>query len=91
MTVAELENKVWDQDTVRIIVRDRSTATVQEYCQKKAAYKSWSIGKFLERRIEPLVGDKEIVVFDCNGKIVRKQTKLKTIRASYNGNGNEKS
>jgi hypothetical protein len=84
MTVEELEKKVWKQDNVRIIVRDRSTARVKEYCQARAACKSWSIAKFLKRRINPLVKDKEIVVFDGNGKMPNRKTLLKTIRQSYN-------
>jgi len=41
MTVQELENKVWDQDHVRIVVRDRSTAIVVKYIHQKAAQENW--------------------------------------------------
>ena len=37
MTVREFESKVWEQDGVRIVVRDRSNAKVKDYNQKYAA------------------------------------------------------
>ena len=51
MTVDELEKKVWEQDGVRIVVRDRATATVNEYLQTNAAQENWRITQFLTNRI----------------------------------------
>jgi hypothetical protein len=84
MTVQELENKVWQQDGIRIIIRDRSTAKTKDYNQKYAAQEKWSITKFLNKRISPLVKDKEIVVLYGNGEMPHGGTLLKTIRQSYN-------
>jgi hypothetical protein len=84
MTVQELENKVWEQDGIRIIVRDRSNAKVKEYKHKNAAQEKWSIIKFLSNRINPLVRDKEVVVLYGNGEMPHGGTLLKTIRQSYN-------
>jgi len=91
MTVAELEKKVWDQDGVRIVVRDRLTAPVGKYTRQYAAQATWSIRKFLDNRINPLVKGREVVVLDGKGKIPNGRTLLMTIRRSYNGNGAEKS
>ena len=84
MTVAELEKKVWDQDGVRIVLRDRSRARVGKYIRQNAARETWSIKKFLDNRINPLVREKEVVVLDGKGKIPHGRTLLKTIRLSYN-------
>jgi hypothetical protein len=91
MTIEELEKKVWDQDHIRIIVRDRSNATVKEYNQKRAAQDNWRITQFLKNRIAPLIKDREAAVIDGDGKIPHGNIKLNTIRQSYNGNGSKKS
>jgi len=84
MTIAELEKKVWDQDGVRIVVRDRLTVSVGKYARRNAAQETWSIKKFLNNRINPLVKEREVVVLDGKGKIPHGRTLLKTVRLSYN-------
>lgn len=84
MTIKELEKKVWDQDRVRIVLRDRSTVKVGKYIYQYAAQETWSIKKFLDNRINPLIEDREVVVLDGKGKIAHRGTSLKTIRLSYN-------
>ncbi len=84
MTIAELEKKVWDQDRVRIVVRDRLNAPVGKYARQNAAQETWSIKKFLDNRINPLVNEREVVVLDGKGRIPHGRTSLKTIRLSYN-------
>ena len=84
MTVQELEKKVWDQDHVRIVVRDRSNVKVKEYDQKRAAQENWRITQFLNNRIAPLVKDREVAVIDGDGKMPNGNIQLKTIRLSYN-------
>ena len=84
MTVEQLEKKVWDQDGVRIVLRDCSTAKVSNYIRQNAAQETWSIKKFLNNRINPLIKDREVVVLDGKGKIPHGRTLLKTIRLSYN-------
>jgi len=91
MTVRELETKVWEQDGVRIVVRDRSNAKVKAYNQKRAAQDNWRIRQFLDNRIAPLVKDREVAVVDGDGKIPNGNMKLNAIRQSYNGNGSKKS
>jgi len=91
MTVREFESKVWEQDGVRIVVRDRSNAKVKDYNQKYAAQENWRITQFLNARIKPLVEDREVVILDGKGNIPNGKTLLKKIRQSYNGNGSKKS
>lgn len=84
MTVKEFESKVWDVDTVRIVVRDRQTQKINAYKQKNAAKENWNITEYLKNRISPLIGDREVVVLDGKGKVPHGGTLLKTIRLSYN-------
>ena len=87
MTVKEFESKVWDVDTVRIVIRDRLKQKVNTYKQKNAAKENWNITGYLNNRIKPLIGDREVAVLDGKGKIPNGRTLIKTIRHSYNGNG----
>jgi len=87
MTVQEIENKVWEQDGNRIIVRDRSSATVGKYVHRNTAQGRWRITESLNSRIGRLVKDREVVVLDGKGKMPNGRTLLKTIRQSYSGNG----
>ena len=84
MTIREFERKVWDVDTVRIVVRDHQIQKVGTYKQKNAAKENWNITGYLKNRISPLIGDREVVVLDGKGKIPHGRTLLKTIRLSYN-------
>lgn len=84
MTVQELEQQVWEQDKVRIIVRDRATSTVREYERRNKAKEGWSITGFLTSRIFPLVSNREVVVVDGKGNVPHGRTLLKTLRESYN-------
>ena len=84
MTIKELEKKVWQQDGVRIIVRDHSTSKVGDYNKKNAADENWQITTFLKNRIGHLLKGREIVVVGGDGQVVHGRTQLKTIRESYN-------
>jgi hypothetical protein len=84
MTIQQLEKKVWQQDGIRIVVRDRSTSKVGDYTRTNKAGENSQITTFLKNRITPLVGDKQVVVLGGDGEVVHGRTQLKTIRESYN-------
>jgi hypothetical protein len=85
MRIKELEEKVWDQDRIRIVIRNSSTANVKAYMHRNAAQENWSVSKFIQSRIQNLLGDEtEIVVLSGDGKQPHGRTLLKTIRESYN-------
>ena len=84
MTIRELENTIWDQDRVRIVVRDESTAKVDSYSHKNAAKENWSIATFLQNRVKPLVQGREVVVLEGSGRVANGNKLLKNIRESYN-------
>jgi hypothetical protein len=83
-TVAKLEKTVWDQDRVRIVVRDRSATMVAAYPHSEAAQGDWSVSQFLKDRISPLIRCREVTVVEGNGRIASGRKHLKTIRESYN-------
>ncbi|MGB2937816.1 MAG: hypothetical protein WBD05_06420 [Phycisphaerae bacterium] len=83
MTVQELEDKVLEQDGIRIVIRDAATAKVKTYCHKNAAQLSWRITQFLQKRIVPLLNGQEVVVLDGNGEQPHGGRLLSSIRASY--------
>jgi hypothetical protein len=84
MTIVELEKTVWEQDGVRIVVRDRSATKVNAYPHRNAAKENWSITQFLRNRISPLVESREVAVVEGSGRIANGRKLLKTVRESYN-------
>ncbi len=84
MTIVELEKTVWEQDGIRIVVRDRSLTKVDVYPHKNAAKENWSITQFLRNRITPLVEGREVAVVEGSGRVANGKKLLKTIRESYN-------
>jgi len=83
MKVQELEDKVWTQDGIRIVVRAASTEEVGQYAHKYAAISNWSVTEFLAKRINPLLGGKEVVVLEGNGEQPHGRSLLSSIRQSY--------
>ena len=83
MTVEQLEEKVWAQDGIRIVIRAAPGTTVRDYSQKNAAQASWRITQFLEKRITPLLKGQEVTVLQGNGEQPHGRNLLSSIRATY--------
>jgi hypothetical protein len=84
MTVQELEDKVWAQDRIRIVIRAASTDKVGDYSHKNAAQENWRITQFMEKRITPLLKGKQVIVLEGDGEEPHGRTLLSSIRESYN-------
>jgi hypothetical protein len=84
MTVQELEDKVWAQDGIRIVIRAAANDKVGDYPHKNAAQENWRITQFMEKRITPLLKGKEAIVLEGNGEEPHGRTLLSSIRESYN-------
>ena len=84
MTVRELEDKVWDQDRIRIVIREHSSAQMSPYRYSNAAQENWRITQFLRNRVHPLIESREVVVLAGNGEVPHGRTLLRTLRESYN-------
>ncbi len=83
MTVQELEEKVWVQDEIRIVIRANVTTVVKKYTKEKAAQANWSISEFLAKRITPLIDNMEVMVLSGYGKQPHGRTLLDSVRNSY--------
>ncbi|MHB8968226.1 MAG: hypothetical protein ACYC57_08200 [Thermoleophilia bacterium] len=85
MKVQELEDKVWAQDGVRIVVRAPADAKLGSYNFKNAAQATWSVTKFLKARINPILKGHEVSVIMGDGEEPHGRTLLSSIRDSYKG------
>ncbi len=83
MTVQELDDKVWALDGVRMVVRAGATEKVGEYSQKRTTQGNWRITQFLEKRINPLLKGKQVIVVEGNGEEPHGRTLANSIRGSY--------
>jgi hypothetical protein len=83
MKVWEFEDKVWEIDRIRIVVRAPTTADVSDYTKTNAANEGISIAKYLETRIEPCIGRFEVTVLSGDGEFLNKKSHVGTVRQSY--------
>jgi hypothetical protein len=88
MKLSDFEDKVWELEGIRLVVRAPSSTKVDDYSYKSAADKSWSVTEFLKKRVLPKLssGDDtthEVSVIEGNGEEPNGKTKLRTLRASY--------
>ncbi len=83
MNVEELEDKAWDLDGVRIVVRAPGLAQVIDYTKQNAADQRMSVTDYIKTRIQPCVTEFDVVVIDGHGDRVHGRTKLKRVRDSY--------
>ncbi|WP_155801702.1 hypothetical protein [Magnetospirillum molischianum] len=84
MKVSEFEQKVWELDGIRIILRADSNDEVGEYERVRAVAQSSSIAEFIENRVKKHIGDVDVVVVDGRGTIPRRNSLVSTIRETYN-------
>jgi hypothetical protein len=78
MKIHEIENKAWSMDGVRIIIRGSENEDLADYAQKNAAQANWSVTKYIDSRIKPLIGDKEVIVLLGDGEQPHGRTLLST-------------
>jgi len=83
MTVQELEDKVWAQDLIRVVVRAAASIQIGNYTHKNAAQADWRITEFLEKRLAPVLKGLQVVVLMGDGEQPHGGTLLNSIRASY--------
>jgi hypothetical protein len=83
MNVGDLEQKAWELDGVRIVVRAPSGAQVIAYTKKNAADKGMSVTDYIKTRIQPCVSEFEVAVVKGDGELVHGRTQLEKVRESY--------
>jgi hypothetical protein len=84
MQVWKFEQKVFEKEGVRLVVRAPSEAAVAPFKYDRAAKGSTRINDWLETRIYPLTGDFEVFIVNGRGEIDHHgNTQMVTIRDSY--------
>ena len=83
MKIHEIENKAWSMDGVRIIIRAAENEDLGDYTQRNAAQANWNVTKYIDTRIKPLIGDKEVIVLLGDGEQPHGRTLLSSVRDSY--------
>ena len=83
MKVQELEDKVWAQDGIRIVVRAAADTEIGNYKLKNAAQAAWSITEFIKKRISPVLNGMDVAVIMGDGEQPHGRTLLSSIRDSY--------
>lgn len=83
LTVAEFEEKIWEIDGIRIVIRMQESAQVDDYGYKNAATANWSTTKWLERRVTPCLRGHEVVVIDGSGGVPHGRTLIQNVKNTY--------
>lgn len=83
MKIKEFEQKVWEIEGFRIVLRAHPDTEVKDYDYKNAANGGWSLKTFLENRVASKVGDIPIAVILGDGQEPRGQSILRNIREKY--------
>jgi hypothetical protein len=83
MTVADFEERVWETDGIRIVVRAAENMNIGDYTWTNAAPQTQSTTSWLETRIEPNTAGHEVTVIAGNGEVPHGRTLLRTLRVSY--------
>ena len=83
MNVIEFEQRVFEIEEVRLVIRAPSTAEVEDFDFQRSAATGTSITEWIRQRIEPRIGDYTVVVVDGSGSIPHGRTRMSRLRESY--------
>ena len=84
MRVNEFEEKVWEIEGVRIVIRANSNEKVEVYDFVNTAPQGNTLTWFLSGRVKPLLADNmKVVTIDGSGKVPNGKTLLSTLRQTY--------
>lgn len=83
ISIAAFEQKVFEIEEMRIVVRGNPNDLVEDYDYNRATSARTSITKWLENRVRPCVGDNVVVVIAGEGTIPNGRTHVSNLRKSY--------
>lgn len=83
MNVSEFEEKVWDVDRIRIVVRAPENTIIGDYMWTNASSESSRVTQWLEGRITPNVDGHQVVVLQGDGEEPHGRVILRTLRQTY--------
>jgi hypothetical protein len=83
MKLTDFEQRVWEVEGIRIVIRGDENDEVEDYTRRNAANENWRTREFLEKRIGPRVGGRKVVVIKGDGEMPNGRVLLRNLRASY--------
>lgn len=83
MKVWKFEEKVWEVEGIRIVIRAPSDEDVANYTFKNGAQEGWRVTQLIEKRIQPKIGDKEVIIIQGDGEQPHGRVILRTVRRTY--------
>jgi pyruvate/2-oxoglutarate dehydrogenase complex dihydrolipoamide dehydrogenase (E3) component len=83
MKVSEFEQRVWELERLRIVVRANRNEDVDDYDYKNAANENWRIGEFVKNRVAGRIDGRQVTVIQGDGKLAHGNTLLYALRESY--------
>lgn len=83
ISIQEFEEKVWELEGIRLIVRGQERGQVEDYEFQNAAQGGWSITKWITSRVAPRLNDYEAIVIMGNGEEPNGRTLMRNVKASY--------
>jgi hypothetical protein len=83
MKVVDFEQRVWQLEGVRIVVRADQQHDVEDYDYKNAANENLRTSEFLKNRVVGRVSGKEVTVIRGDGKIAHGNLLLHALRKTY--------
>lgn len=83
ISIAAFEQKVFEKEEIRVVVRGNPNDLVDDYDYDRATSARTSITKWLDNRVRPCVGNHEVVVIAGEGTIPNGRTHVSNLRKSY--------
>lgn len=83
MTVGKFENRVWELEKIRIVVRADCREEVGKYGFGYKATRNMTMARFVGDRIMGSIGDFGVEVVDGSGRIPDGNALVGTVRDSY--------
>jgi len=83
ITVRAFEEKIFELEQVVLTIRAPSGEMVEDYPYERKAAGNTSVSDWLEGRIKPLIGQKEVVITNGDYSVPHGRTKLSTLRDGY--------
>ena len=83
ITVAELEDKIWVLEEIRVVIRAPQSTMVPDYPYSRKISSTTSGTEWANGRIRPLLGDIDFYVVDGSGVRPHGRTNMGNLRDSY--------
>ncbi|MBW2089981.1 MAG: hypothetical protein JRI37_13565 [Deltaproteobacteria bacterium] len=83
MKVWEFEEKVWEVEGIRIVIRAASEENVSNYTFKNSAQEGWRVTQLIEKRLQPKIGDYEVIIIQGDGEQPHGRVILRSVRRTY--------